>query len=159
INPGFRPRRRRRDPRPSPRIPGLGQGDCQRRDYQPTGTGPGGRPGSGSRPGMADQATMRPESLAAARRSAVPIGAADAATGNGQEPGTGNVVSNVAGFGENLLTLAELQTRLTALELQQNLSAARISVPVILAGVVLAVVSLPLILAGIAELLVSDLGM
>jgi hypothetical protein len=68
------------------------------------------------------------------------------------------VVSGVTGFGENLLTLAELQARLAALELQQNLSAAKISVPVILAGAIVAVVSLPLILAGIAELLVSELG-
>jgi hypothetical protein len=69
------------------------------------------------------------------------------------------VVSNVAEFGENLLTLAELQARLAALELQQNSEVARISGPVILAGIVLAVVSFPLVLAGVAELLVSELGM
>jgi hypothetical protein len=69
------------------------------------------------------------------------------------------MVSGVAEFGENLLSLAELQARLVALELQQNLQAAKIRVPVILAGAVLAVVSLPLVLAGIAELLVSELGM
>jgi hypothetical protein len=69
------------------------------------------------------------------------------------------VVSGVAEFSENLLSLAELQARLVALELQQNVAAAQISVPVILAGAVLAVVSLPLVLAGIAELLVSELGM
>jgi hypothetical protein len=108
---------------------------------------------------MADQATMRPDGPAVARRGAVPIGIGDGATGSEQELGPGDVVSGVTGFGENLLNLAELQARLVALELQQNLSAAKISVPVILAGAVLVVVSLPLILAGIAELLVSELGM
>jgi hypothetical protein len=110
---------------------------------------------------MADQATVRPDGPAAARRGAVPIAAAGMATGHGHEPepGPGDVVSGVAGFGENLLTLAELQSRLAVLELQQNLKVARITGPVILVGVLLAVVSLPLVLAGIAELLVSELGM
>jgi hypothetical protein len=69
------------------------------------------------------------------------------------------VVSSVAEFGEHLLTLAELQARLGALEVKQNLEAAGISGSVILAGALLAVVSLPLVLAGIAELLVSELAM
>ena len=108
---------------------------------------------------MADQATMRPDGPATVRRGVVPLGAGNATPGAGPEPGPVDVVSNVTGFGENLLTLAELQTRLAALELQQNLEVAKISVPVILAGIVLAVVSLPLVLAGIAELLVSELAL
>jgi hypothetical protein len=112
---------------------------------------------------MADQATMRPDGPAGARLRSVPIAANAESVRRGPEPepqaGPGNVVSGVAEFGENLLTLAELQARLVALELQQNLEAAKIPVPVILAGAVLAVVSLPLVLAGIAELLVSELGM
>jgi hypothetical protein len=68
------------------------------------------------------------------------------------------VMRGVAGFGESLLTLAELQARLARIEVTQNLEAAR-------AGVFLAVGSgfaicagLILMLAAIAELLVSELG-
>jgi hypothetical protein len=81
------------------------------------------------------------------------------AAGTGHEPGPGDVVGNVAEFGENLLTLAELQARLAAMELKQNLEAAKVSGSVVLAGALLALVSLPLVLVGIAELLVSELGM
>jgi hypothetical protein len=68
------------------------------------------------------------------------------------------VMRGVAGFGESLLTLAELQARLAAIELRQNVQAAR-------AGMFLAVSSsaamlsgLILLLAGVAELMVSELG-
>lgn len=110
---------------------------------------------------MADQATMKPDGPAAYRRGVVPLGAGaqDAGADNGPQPGPGDVVTSLAEFSENLLTLAELQARLATLELKQNIQAARISGPVILAGAVLAVVSFPLILAGIAELLVSELAM
>jgi len=69
------------------------------------------------------------------------------------------MVSNVTGFGENLLTLAELQARLSATELRQNLEAAKTSGAIFLAGSILAVASLPVALAGIAELLVSELAL
>jgi uncharacterized membrane protein YqjE len=108
---------------------------------------------------MADQATLKTNGPAAARLGAVPARAGDAAAGGGHEPGPGDVVHNVAEFGENLLTLVELQARLAAIELKQNVEAAKITGPVILASVVLALASLPLLLAGIAELLVSELGM
>ena len=68
------------------------------------------------------------------------------------------MVSSVAGFGENLLTMAELQARLSAMELQQNVVAARSAGSVALAGSLLAVACLPVALAGIAELLVSELA-
>ena len=75
------------------------------------------------------------------------------------EPSATSVVSNVASFGENLLTLAELQARLSAMELRKNLEAAKTEGVVLLAGSVLAVASLPVALAGIAELLVSELAL
>jgi hypothetical protein len=76
---------------------------------------------------------------------------------NGAKPG--DVVSNLAEFGENLLSLGELQTRLAALELKQNLEASKAGGAMLLAGSLLAFSSVPIVLAGLAELLVSELGM
>jgi uncharacterized membrane protein YqjE len=69
------------------------------------------------------------------------------------------MVSNVAGVGEDLVNLAELQARLAAIELKHNIQAVRLGGAVILAGLVLALAGLPIALAGIAELLVSYLEM
>jgi Putative Actinobacterial Holin-X, holin superfamily III len=111
---------------------------------------------------MADQATMRtmngPGSNRSSAGGSVSVGGrmSDASAG---EPSANTMVSNVAGFGENLLTLAELQARLSAMELRKNLDAATAGGAVILAGSVLAVASLPVALAGLAELLVSELAL
>jgi hypothetical protein len=70
-----------------------------------------------------------------------------------------SLVNNVAGFGENLLSLTELQARLSVMELRQNIEAAKTGGAVVLAGFILAVAGLPLALAGIAELLVSELAL
>jgi hypothetical protein len=78
------------------------------------------------------------------------------ASPNRNGPSATAVVSNVAGFGENLLTMAELQARLSAMELRNNVQAAKLSGILLLAGSVLAVASLPVALAGIAELLVAE---
>lgn len=80
-------------------------------------------------------------------------------TAVGKEPNASNMVSSVAGFGENLLTLGELQARLTAKELVQNCQAAKNAGTLGLAGVILAVAGVPIVLLGIAELLVSELSM
>jgi hypothetical protein len=90
--------------------------------------------------------------------------AANGAAGRSSADGAGGsaayaVVSGVAGLGENLLDLAELQAGLAAIELRQNLNAAKASGAAILAGSILAIASLPIALMGIAELLVSELGM
>jgi hypothetical protein len=69
------------------------------------------------------------------------------------------MVSNVAGFGENLLNLVELQARLSRRELRRNLAAAKISGAIMLAGSVVALASVPVALAGIAELLVTELAL
>jgi hypothetical protein len=73
--------------------------------------------------------------------------------------GTGTVVSNVAGFGEDLLNLAELQARLAALELRQNIDAVKTGVSLIATAILVAAAALPVGLIGIAELLVSEMGL
>ena len=67
-------------------------------------------------------------------------------------------MSNVAGFGENLLTLTELQAKLATIELRQNISAVKNGGSLLLGGLVVAVASLPVVLVGVAELLVSELA-
>ena len=110
---------------------------------------------------MADQATLKTNSPAGNRLGAVPAGhgAGPTLASNGNAPGAGDVVTNVTEFGENLLTLTELQARLTVMELKQNVQTAKVTVAVILGGAVLGIAGLPIVLAGIAELLVSELGM
>jgi hypothetical protein len=105
---------------------------------------------------MADQATVTSRNGFQTRSASL---GDRASTADGKEPNASTMVSNVAGFGENLLTLGELQVRLTAKELVQNYLAARTAVGVALAGFVIAVASLPIILLGIAELLASELAM
>jgi hypothetical protein len=74
------------------------------------------------------------------------------------EAAAGEVVSNVAGFGENLLNLAELQARMAAIELRQNMSAMKTAGIVLATAALIALASFPVVLAGIAELLVSELA-
>jgi hypothetical protein len=73
-------------------------------------------------------------------------------------PSPAQLASNVAGFGENVLNMAELQARLTAIELRQNFDALKVAAIVAMNGAVLALAALPIALAGLAELLVSELG-
>jgi hypothetical protein len=77
----------------------------------------------------------------------------------GPEAGAGQVVSNVAGFGENLLNLAELQARMSAMELRQNLEAVKTVGVVFASGTVMALAAVPVVLVGIAELLVTEAGL
>lgn len=111
---------------------------------------------------MADQASMRFNGPGAAtgRMGAAQSTAGEpggATNGNGARPG--NVVGNLADFGDDLLSLAELQARLASIELKQNVAAAKVGGVVMMTGAVLALAALPIALAGIAELLVSSLGM
>jgi Putative Actinobacterial Holin-X, holin superfamily III len=110
---------------------------------------------------MADQATVKANAPAANRLGAIHpgSGAGPISSDNGNTPCPGDMVTNVAEFGENLLNLAELQARLVALELKQDVQTVKINAPVILGGAVLGIAGLPIVLAGIAELLVSELGM
>jgi len=74
-------------------------------------------------------------------------------------PHPGDVVGNVSEFGENLLTLGELQARLALVELKENLEASKTGAAIVLGSLVLALAGVPIALAGVAELLVSELGM
>jgi hypothetical protein len=75
------------------------------------------------------------------------------------KPGATTVVSNVAGFGENLFNLAELQARMLATELRQDLEAAKTRGAVVVAGALVVAGGVLLALAGISELMVSELGL
>ncbi len=72
--------------------------------------------------------------------------------------GSDMVMKSVAGFGENLLTLAELQARLAKIELRQNLEAARAGIFLAIGSAVASCSGLIIMLAGLAELMVSELG-
>jgi len=108
---------------------------------------------------MADQATLKRNGSATGRAGIVPDGDGESRSGNQDGTYAGNMVSNVAEFGDNLLTLSELQARLSLIELKQNVEALKGGGAVVLAGAAVAFACLPLILAGVAELLVSELGM
>jgi hypothetical protein len=72
--------------------------------------------------------------------------------------GSDMVMRGVAGFGESLLTLAELQARLARIEITQNLQAARAGVFLALGSGLATCSGLIILLAGVAELLTSELG-
>lgn len=104
---------------------------------------------------MADQATLK--RLGAGGNGTATTRANSAA--NDGDPSASGVVSNVAGFGENLLTLAELQARLAAVEFRQNLEYVKTGGALVLAAVILGVSGIPVLLIAVAELLVSELGL
>ncbi len=106
---------------------------------------------------MADQASMRANGPGTPGATAGRAGSA-ATNGNGNGVGAADVVTNVAEFGEDLLSLAELQARLAAIEWRQNVAAAKVGGAVIAVGGVMALAALPVALAGIAELLVWGLN-
>jgi Putative Actinobacterial Holin-X, holin superfamily III len=85
---------------------------------------------------MADQATV-------SRSDGVPIDA----------PATA-VVSNVAEFGNDFATLAELQAKLAVIDLKESTGRAALPGGVLAAALVLLLGSVPVLLAGAAELLV-----
>jgi hypothetical protein len=116
---------------------------------------------------MVDQETVKPLSGSivngAASLRVNPTGKSpgtDRSTGaNLIDSNSSGVVTNVAGFGEDLLTLAELQTRLIGIEVRQNFESVKSSGVLIAIGSIAAISGLPILLVGIAELLVSELGM
>jgi Putative Actinobacterial Holin-X, holin superfamily III len=111
---------------------------------------------------MVDQATMNAVNGAGGAgepQSGVVATSGRASAEPATSPSAGQVASNVAGFGENLLNMAELQVRMSAIELRQNVEALRIVAAVGLTGAIMALASLPIVLAGIAELLVNRLGL
>jgi hypothetical protein len=66
------------------------------------------------------------------------------------------IVSNIADFGNDIATLAELQSKLTLLDAKE--AAARATVPVIAlaVGLVVALGSVPVLLIGLADLIASN---
>ncbi len=108
---------------------------------------------------MADQASMTVNGPSSVTGRMGTVRPASGTAAGGGTAGPGDMVSNVAEAGEDLLTLAELQARLAAIELKQNIQAVRLSGAVLLAGAMLALAGLPVLLAGVAELLVSYLEM
>jgi uncharacterized membrane protein YqjE len=86
---------------------------------------------------MADQATMNRNG------------------GNGNGGGT-DVIGRVAGLGEDLSSLAELQAKLAFLEWDENFRKARGATVAIVAGAVFALSTFPVLLIGLAELLTSE---
>jgi hypothetical protein len=112
---------------------------------------------------MADQATMKingpaTSGSAAGRRGAMPPGASGRDADSSDSAGPGDVVTNVAEFGENLLTLAELQAKMAAIELKQNVQAVKFGGAVLVTGAVVGVAALPVALLGIAGLLATALN-
>ncbi len=103
---------------------------------------------------MVDQTAVRTNGTATSRVTANRLGGESS-----DPPAPAAMVSSAAEFGENLFTLTELQVKLTAIELRQNLQATRVGGSIMLAAAVLALASVPVALVGIAELLVSELGM
>jgi hypothetical protein len=89
------------------------------------------------------------------KAGAAPIGRATASPVT--TASAGQVASDVAGFGENMVNMAELQVQLAAVELRQNVEAVRIGAAIGMTGAVMALAALPIVLVGIAELLVTTL--
>ena len=116
---------------------------------------------------MADQKTMNAPHGPAGNGSASVWTGSGAKSAGLDRPGAAGsvdqssvgVVSNVASFGENLLSLAELQSRLTAVELRRNLDSVKGTAALMAFGALLAVSAVPVMLLGVAEFLISELGM
>jgi hypothetical protein len=85
---------------------------------------------------MADQATVN-------RGNGVPINA----------PATA-VVSNLAEFGNDFATLAELQAKLAAIDLKESAGRAAVPAGLLAGALVLLLGSVPVLLIGVAELIV-----
>ncbi|WP_435008155.1 phage holin family protein [Tundrisphaera lichenicola] len=86
---------------------------------------------------MADQASM-------SRVNGVPV-----------EASPGSLVGNIAEFGNDVATLAELQAKLTALDAKQCVSRATIPLIVVVTSAVLVLGSIPVFLIGLADLIAS----
>jgi hypothetical protein len=109
---------------------------------------------------MAHQATMIETNGSRAR--ARPAGPSEAggrsSTPVSTEAAAGQVMSGVAGFGENMLNLAELQARMAAIELRQNVDTVKTAAATLVVAASVGLASFPVLLVGTAELFVSELG-
>ena len=108
---------------------------------------------------MADQATMTRFAGPTANGAAAQESSGSVRSPAANDPSAPGMMNSVAGFGDSLLTLGELQARLTAIEVRQNLESVKTGGALIVAGSILAIASLPVLMVGLAELLVSETGM
>jgi uncharacterized membrane protein YqjE len=76
--------------------------------------------------------------------------------GTNQHASPLTVVSNIADFGSDIATLAELQAKLAAADAKEAAARAALPVVVLGAGAVLALASLPVILLGLADLIAAS---
>ena len=74
---------------------------------------------------------------------------------NGSGSNGHDVIGSVAGLGEDLTALAELQAKLAFLEWDENFRKARLWIVAIVSCAALALATLPVLLIGLAEALVS----
>lgn len=95
---------------------------------------------------MADQATLRT------------AGASPADT-NGHTSPEGRVAEGLAGFGNNVATLAELQARLALIDAKECVNQIRVPVALIVLGLIAINGAVPVVLLGIASLLATALNL
>jgi hypothetical protein len=69
------------------------------------------------------------------------------------------VVGNIADFGNDIATLAELQAKLTLLDTKEAVAKATTPLSFLGAGLVLALASIPVILIGLADLIARSANM
>jgi len=72
--------------------------------------------------------------------------------------GNGSVVGSIAELGNDIMTLAELQAKLLALDLKECTAQAGTSLALILAGLTVMLASLPVAVLGVAYLVADALG-
>jgi len=78
---------------------------------------------------------------------------------NGRSNGSGEgVVSSIAGLGNDIANLAELQAKLALLDLKESTGHAALPVTLVAGGLALLLASLPVALLGVAELVASALS-
>lgn len=63
------------------------------------------------------------------------------------------VIGGIAEFGNDIMTLAELQARLAAIDFKESLEHAVVPLVLTLGGLMLALASLPVVLIGVAQLI------
>lgn len=72
--------------------------------------------------------------------------------------GNGSVVGSVAGFGNDVAGLIELQAKLAALDLREAVQQGRLPLVFVTVGLLLLLASLPVLLLGLAYLLATALA-
>jgi hypothetical protein len=84
-----------------------------------------------------------------------------AMSGNGTrtDGSTEGMVGSIAGFGNDIATLAELQARLALLDFKASAARSQVPLALIVAGSAVALASLPVALLGVADLVAEALAL